>query len=394
MSRIVPMPTSSFKPLFTDESERGKNNFDVLRLLLAVAVIFTHSYALLYTDFAQREPLQVIDRQQMSLATMCVNFFFVISGFLITQSWLRSRGAWSYFKKRILRIYPAFLLVSIVCAFVVGPLGAADPHAYLHGVTLKHFLKKFIELKEPLFGYTFMSNPCQYLVDGSVWTIRYEFGCYILVALIGLIGLFKWRAAPLALFACAFGLFIYQQYTGWTFNHYQAVKILDKPDYWPRFLTMFLAGMVAYLYRDKIPRQRWLFFASVIACVMAVFSDHNLTIALPIAGVYALLYIASSQTINLHNFGSKVDLSYGTYLWAWPIQQLLVLYFGDKLNEWSLFFAATALTLIAATISWFLVERPALSLKNRTFKIADKPREPDAVPSALPADFSEAIAEQ
>src|ERR1700678_4151390 len=101
-----------------------RNNFNTLRLLFAVLVIFSHSYPVVFgTD--EREPLYRYTRGAYTLGAMAVAFFFVVSGFLITRSWLNSAATVEYIKKRCLRIFPGYAMVGLVCFAVIPPLAGA-----------------------------------------------------------------------------------------------------------------------------------------------------------------------------------------------------------------------------------------------------------------------------
>ena len=114
---------NSMEPLYSDKTGH-KNNFDFIRFALAVFVVFTHSYFVYYGPaiFFQKEPLWLLTNHQLTFGTLAVNFFFIISGFLVLQSLLRSKNYFSFLKKRVLRIYPAFIVVYFFCAFIVAPL--------------------------------------------------------------------------------------------------------------------------------------------------------------------------------------------------------------------------------------------------------------------------------
>src|SRR5688500_7314075 len=99
-----------------------ENNFDFSRVVLATIVVLCHSYVI-YDGNLLREPLWQLSQHQLTLGTFAINFFFVISGFLICQSWDRSQNLLYFLKKRILRIYPGFIFVCLACAFLFAPLG-------------------------------------------------------------------------------------------------------------------------------------------------------------------------------------------------------------------------------------------------------------------------------
>ena len=108
-----------------------ENNLDFVRLSLAVLVIFSHSFPL-GNRTEHLEPVVRLTHGQSTAGVIAVDAFFIISGFLITNSFLRSRSVWDYFRKRIARIYPGFLACMLVCALIVAPLaGAASPYKHL-----------------------------------------------------------------------------------------------------------------------------------------------------------------------------------------------------------------------------------------------------------------------
>jgi peptidoglycan/LPS O-acetylase OafA/YrhL len=350
---------------FGQASESRHNNFDFLRLLLATLVIYSHSFPLLL-GARNRDILWRITGGQMDFGDVAVNAFFVISGFLITGSWLRSRGWWDYLKKRMLRIYPGFAVASLFCTLVVGPLGAPQLSAYLSGLDPQRIIRHIATLTYPhqpgdvFIGLTYPT------LNGSMWTIRYEFWCYLLVAVCGLLGMFRWRAVALALASAALLAFAFQGYDVLNRAPDQGVTGLEQAlgDYyhWPRFLAFFLVGMSFYLYRDVIPYTRKLFTLSLI--VLAVSAWKGMAFALPVFGTYALFYVAFQPSLQLQRFTRKGDFSYGLYLYGFPVQQLLIFYGGKALSPHALFILAFVTTLGLAALSWHFVEKPFLKKKG------------------------------
>lgn len=122
--------------------------------------------------------------------------------------------------------------------------------------------------------------------------------------------------------------------------------------------------MTYYCYRSCIPASSKLFAVSLAVLVAASFKPPWFEVLLPVLGSYALFYIAFHPGIRLHNFARYGDFSYGLYLFAFPIQQLLVRYFGAELTPYRLFLTAFPLTLLCAAFSWHFVEKPCLRLKT------------------------------
>ena len=239
-------------------SEGRDNNFDFLRFLFALLVIFSHSFAVLYNGtWGAYDPLLHLTRGQLALGGGAVDGFFLISGFLITQSWARSRGAGDYARKRARRILPALAVVLAVTVFIIGPLATSLPLAsyFRQPRTWAYFGMmgtRNLHRTDALPG-VFTHNPLAGRVNGSLWTIRCEGLCYLLVAALGLRGGLGRRAAVLLAAVAALAV------SAVGARHRAALG--DWADSL-RVLVYFLWGMAFYLYRDAIPRSRALLLAS------------------------------------------------------------------------------------------------------------------------------------
>ncbi len=355
-------------------TSHSKNNFDFLRFLLAALVILAHSFALY--NLGGQEPLSRLTGGQEDFGGLAVDGFFAISGFLITASWLRSRGFVDYLKKRVLRIYPGFVVASLVCGLIVAPMafdGGAG--AYFHALRKGPFILHTLLLDKLVLPDVFVHNPLPGQVNGSLWTIKIEFECYLMTAALGLATLLRRRVVPLLLLVMASAVLL--------INSLQLPHLHQSPDSTLithiRFVDYFLAGMVYFLYRDRIVyRPGWL--VAAIAALAAASLSHLLVPLMPIPFTYLLMYCAFSPAITLHNWGKHADLSYGVYLYAWPVQQLLVQRFQGALTPYTLTLAALPLTVICATASWYLVEKPSLSLKPKQARPLPVPSEQAEVP--------------
>ncbi len=343
-------------------SEGRDNNFDFLRFVLAVFVLFYHCYPILYGLNAPRHGW--VERVADVCGGVAVPFFFVISGFLVTRSWLADPRPRDFLQKRVLRIYPGFLAASLFCALVVGPLGAADPAAYWHDFQPVKFARWALVLVGPYIPPIFVSLPMSTGVNGSFWTLRYEGYCYLLVLALGLAGLFRRRGALLVVFLVLYALRAAQTLTGRVFFPDREMHLFGNISSWSSLILYFLAGMLFFLYRDRVPYSRLLFLACLGALVLCALGHWE--VGLPVCGSYLLLCLAFSRRLPFSRFARWGDFSYGLYLYAFPIQQLLVLYYGRQLTIPTLFLSAFLLTLCAAVLSWYAVERPCLRLKRRS----------------------------
>ena len=344
--------------------DRRENNFDFMRLSLAVLVIYSHGYALGLGSEVQ-EPFVAFTRGQVSGGVIAVDAFFVMSGFLITASAQRSRGVASFLKKRVARIYPAFLVAALLTAAVILPLSGGQ---FLFGdwfSRIRDFLWKTVWLTEFSYAGVFAHNPFPNVINGSTWSIPYEFWCYLGVAALLVAGILRRRSVVLALFAASWIVSILFRVEGWILGGKELGLILGPPQIWARMLPLYLAGVVFYLYRDAIPRRGWLAAIAFASLLVASFFYSGWTVVFPLAGTYLIFWFAFTPGIRLQHFGRFGDFSYGTYLYAFPIEQLMMRWFGHPVAPALLFVCATPVTLLIAIGSWYGVERHFLAPARR-----------------------------
>lgn len=331
----------------------GRNNFALIRLLLAAAVLYRHSFDLvgsLHGDLT----LDLIP-PQTHVGRIALCFFMVVSGYLVAHSWQQSSGWADFLWRRVLRIYPGFIAACLFAAFVAAPLGSPDALAYLESIDLPAFLAAMLQLGKLDVPPSFLANPYPGTINGSLWSIKIEFESYVALILLGLAGVLRRRAWVLALFAVMAVLNAAQPYVPSTLDRFNAHLQLS---------TFFMAGACAYLYRDRIPRSYgWLEVAGLVLLATAVL-EIGFVELLPLTGTYVLLYAAYEPRLRIWPVGSSTDLSYGLYLYAWPVQQLVVQASGGRIDPWSLTAISLAIGCGLAYLSWHLVERPALRLKR------------------------------
>jgi peptidoglycan/LPS O-acetylase OafA/YrhL len=361
---------------FESAYDPARNNLNFLRLLFAVLVIASHSYFIVSKETGAFEPLYRLTNNRVNLGDLAVNGFFAISGFLLAGSWCAGRGGlWGFVSRRVARIYPAFAVCVLLCIGVVGPLAVEDVRSYFadpHTYRLLQYLY-FGRFWNSLPG-AFPDNPMPGIINSSLWTIKYELYCYLAIILLGVAGMLRGRWVT----ACAlFWLAV--------FNVLVATKTtlpyaLD-PYYMPRLLTFFLGGAALYLCRGVVPYRAGLFLVAIAVLLGTMGWSGWATLVLPTAGLYSLFYVACLPG-RLNAFGRRHDLSYGVYLYGWPIQQLVVHYGIPGGSPWSLTAISVALSFVAAGASWFLIEAPSLRLVKAWSRM--KTRSENA-PS--PADF-------
>lgn len=339
------------KGRYLDEcSNTKKNNLDFIRFVAAVLVIFSHAYPLT-TGNNGSELFAVLTNGQMTFGHLAVITFFIISGFLITQSFDRSKDIVKFMKARILRIFPGLIVVVFLAAFVLGP--------FFTTLSLKDYLFNYQTLQYlttislywihyDLPG-VFQNNVYPVAVNGSLWTLYYEFVFYIVVGVLGVSRLLNKWVLIVGFVVCTilFYLSIGSEYVN--------------------LFRYFCAGMLFYVYRKKIILNFWLAILSLVLLLISVEFGY-LKFFFPIFGSYLIFYFAYQSKVNLHNFGKYGDFSYGIYIYAFPVQQIVTYYYGEGITPLTNFLISLPFTLIFAVLSWHLVEKYALRLKNFSFK--------------------------
>lgn len=327
---------------------RKRNGLNLLRLLLAAGVIVWHSFPL------TGHTLTIGPLRQL-LSNISVDGFFAISGFLIAGSWLNRPKVGSFLRARALRLLPGFYICLLFTAFVLAPLVVRlATGAWLPAVASARYVKAdaFVWITAYDIGGTPTGVPYPHAWNGSLWTLAWEGLCYLGVATVGVIGLLRSRWLPVALFAAM--LAVSAAVTP-SVTHYELIS--DGA----RFGLMFAAGMTMYLWADRIPVSRPVAAGAVVILLGSSFlPDYRLLAALPIA---YLLIVAGSR-IRSPRLQFRNDISYGVYIYAFPVQQSLAL-FGLWRPGVPLFAALSiAATVPFAAASWFGVERWALRLKR------------------------------
>jgi len=333
----------------------SRNNcLNALRLALAAEVILFHSFPVT----GRMPPAATLQL----LFAVGVDGFFAISGFLIARSWLANPRLGEYLAARALRILPGFYVCLTVTAFVIAPISVAIQGGSAADLLMSTSPIEYVLKNSAVAHLQFDvgGTPLGVPIDGdwnaSLWSLIWELLCYLAVAILGLVGLATRRwTSPVILVLAAVGAFLLPPLT--------FPGIWTVPQLLARCAMMFAAGAVMYQWRDVIPARWSLVAISVVIVVLAcVFlPDYRVVGALPLA--YAV--VVSGALIKNKRLTLRTDLSYGLYIYAFPVQQLLVISGLAFLNPVVFFLVATVATLPLAALSWFLVEKRALSLKSR-----------------------------
>jgi peptidoglycan/LPS O-acetylase OafA/YrhL len=329
------------------------NALNVWRLAFALGVILQHSWPL--TGRTLSPPFDQF------LPEVWVDGFFVISGFLITSSWLANPRLREYFAGRILRIFPGLWVCLVVVAFVIAPIsvviqGGSAAKLLLSRAPIEYVLNNSVlnVLHAGIDG-TPRHIPFPGVWDGVLWTLIVELLCYIVIAVTGVAGLLNRRWLTPVVFALLLSVGVLVSYPVGTWP--TLAQMLG------RFGLVFAAGVLLRQFQDMIPA-RWSLVAVSAVIVVAtclLMPNYRVIAAIPLA--YAV--IVSGALIHNKRWRLRTDLSYGVYIYAWPMQQMLVICGLGFLPPIAFMIVAAISTLPLAALSWFLVEKRALALKSR-----------------------------
>jgi peptidoglycan/LPS O-acetylase OafA/YrhL len=338
-----------------DAVRRPYDNFTLLRLALALAVVVSHA-ASVGTGRHMDEPLHALTGY--TLGEHGVNGFFAVSGFLVAMSWDRRGGALPFAAARLLRVFPGLIAAVLVTTFCIGlsmtRWSAAD---YLTNARTWSFVWTTTATFKSagVLPAVFEDNALRWPMS-TVWTLRYELYCYAGLLAYGMLGGFRRPAAMLAGAALAASALVVLGALG---------PIAKSPETSLRLPLIFACGALAWLYRDRIPLSLGVVAASIAALPLAALLLPPLYApALFVVSAYVFLYVALAPGLSHPRLEPPGDISYGVYLYGWPVQQTLQALFPSQ-SGWTMLPAAVAATCGLAALSWLLVEKPALRLKGR-----------------------------
>jgi peptidoglycan/LPS O-acetylase OafA/YrhL len=340
-------------PTLAERLDPRRNALNAIRLLLAALVIVSHSWIL--GGSYGHTPLVF----GYTYGAWSVFAFFVLSGYLVTRSRLSTTFG-DYVRRRVLRIYPGFLVCILATAFVFAPIGYLQAHHTLRGfmstpqTPIDYLLHNFTMHETSSHVAGTPTNPHAW--TGTLWSLYFEFVCYLVVGLLA-----SWPGFRRYPSVCA-ALLLLVTLADIDLTRVQHYARSDDAELFLRLLPYFLAGALLHLLSRTIPCRWWLALSGIClsAGVLALGGHRCVGLcALPMG--YLLLYLGAVVPIHL---GRRNDLSYGMYMYGYPVEQLLRFL---KLSSHTVYtVAAVVLTVPLAAASWFGIERRAMKLGRRS----------------------------
>jgi len=328
------------------------NSLNTLRLVFALSVIVSHSWAL--GGFGD-EP----GAGGATLGTWAVLGFFGISGYLITRSRLSGQRATHYYRSRMLRIFPALLVCLAVVAFVLAPLSAVIDGS--SGWNLPDALTYVLRnaalyppvLAQDTVGGTLADVPYSGIWDQPLWTLFWEGFCYLGIGIAA--SILPRRALPPTAFVMLVALLaaVLANQAG----------VVSFPELITRVSSLaiaFIAGMLLYFFADRIPVNRYVILASLVVLAAAIATGSVQSIG-SLAFVYLVMTVGSSLPIR--PIPAKNDISYGVYIYGWPVQQFVFVVFGNDVALPVVILGGMAGAVVLAYLSCRFIEQPAMKLK-------------------------------
>ena len=358
MSGSTPIRTEPATPTVADVLSREGNSIGFLRLFFATAVILHHSFTLRHG--VEFDPLGRLTGQ-LDIGSLAVGAFLMLSGFLISASYEKSATLGEYFWHRALRLYPGFLVCLLISVGIIGPAAWKIAHGDLNGSwsaeprPLRYlWSNSTLWIHQTSMAGLFNANVYP-LFNGSLWTLALEATCYMLLpflAIAGGLGRRRWLTAVLwsvglVWLAHDMGLL---PLLGFKIRMFSILKVM----------MFFASGVLCYAFRDRIRLVGWL---ALVASLLLVVSATSKAAGLVVLVALPVVIFWLAVRLPFRNWERKADLSYGVYVYAFPVQQCLLSAWPTAHPLW-IFSVALGVVLPVAFLSWFCVEKPSLRWKG------------------------------
>lgn len=340
----------------------SNNRFDFVRLIAAWLVLYSHSYVL-----SASKEIELISKYLKfdTAGGLAVGVFFSISGYLVFKSLENSNSLKIFIIKRALRIYPALILSVLFSVFVVGIICTElSIQEYLTNRKTLSYLKTItgFNIKYELPGV--FENFPEKSVNGSLWSIAIELRCYLVLGIISLLP-FSMKLKLWISVTILSSLLLFRPIEA---PSDLSIKFLGLSYDFNKFGLMFTLGCLIASYEKHKNFHYIKIIGLISASILIIISNLEISKFTLIAYNYLIpfifIWIGLYFTL-LPKIPDKIgDISYGLYLFSFPIQQLLI-YLELSSNLVNFILLSTILSVFLSAISWQFVEKPFLNLKHK-----------------------------
>ncbi len=353
-ARMSTKATHPIRPTLAQALDRPANLLTPVRLLMALGVLLGHSFVVFLGRAEGPEPLILFN---ITISYAAVNGFFILSGLLITRSFDRRPDILRFVVARALRLFPALIVLTLMAILVFGPaFTPLSPMAYLTDTQTWRYLCDVLTFGNTSGGpaLIFPNNPYPGEFSASLWTLRYEVFAYGGSILIGMIGLARSRGRVLGLFVLSVLAFMVVR----TIPEGFPKPFMDLT----RLSSAYLLGATLYAWRHSIRISPKLALGMVmLAFLFGPTASYEIMLNFALAG--GVLLIGFGLPSSWASLARIPDLSYGIYIWQWPIMQSLY-HLGYAQNAYVMMAMALPLSALIAALSWYGIEKPALGYKT------------------------------
>lgn len=342
-----------------------ENNYNILRIMAAMAVMYGHMYVLM----GGAAPGLFANE----INSLGFKMLMVLSGYMITQSCIYDSKLTRYVTKRLFRILPALIFYTLIAMFVIGPIFTTLPVTeYLKNRGTWEYLYNIVLNPRFQLPGVFTSNPYPAAVNGSLWGLPIEVACYVLIYIIlKLLCKFSWKRVAFGIIIAGLFFLLICQIVFYP----EASSIIWGTD-WVRALKLcpyfFMGSLFAVTNMKNYCNVQ---IALSLLMISVAFHSNiyivNETIAMLVIP-YVIISLGECSEPVFSKYFKNIDITYGIYLWGFPVQQILIQILIVN-NQYSIganvmFVLSLIITVVIATVSWFVVEKPASTLMKKVLK--------------------------
>lgn len=340
------------------------NSFTTVGFTMSFLIILYHCYPLYYGASSGKVDFLSSMLNGFNIGALIVPLYFIISGFLITFSIYRTKSTWKYIYKRIKKIVPSLLLCLLLCALILAPLvselGFFD---YIKSTWLykNYIVDNVLLIKNTVYAIegVFTNNIYPAAINGSIWTLKHQFLLYIIALVVFKVGFLKKDKK----FICLFGvitIFYIASELGFMADVIQIaqnvglkynVGVLTEFDQFLKLTFYFFAGVFLNVYRDHIKIAPIYIAASIVAFLFGIYFSK-----LQYVGMVVFPYLLISLCL-LKGKIKVPDISYEIYVFAFPIQQLILFYFQKDIGILSYIVLSMVATFVMALLSKYFFKK-------------------------------------